>query len=60
MEEEWEVEQDREQGLDRVPTRLSTEQRPCSNRSSPERDVPDLASHPLNQSGIMNMVNIIY
>lgn len=51
LEEEWEVEQDREQGLDRVPTRLSTEQqRSCSGRSSPERDVPDLASHPLNQT----------
>ncbi|KAJ9594936.1 hypothetical protein L9F63_013752, partial [Diploptera punctata] len=51
MEEEWEVEQDREQGLDRVPTRLSTEQqRPCSGRSSPERDVPELANHPLNQT----------
>ncbi|XP_069679370.1 pericentriolar material 1 protein-like isoform X2 [Periplaneta americana] len=51
--EDWEVEQDREQGLDRVPIRLSTEQqRPaaaCSGSNSPERENHNLVQHPANQ-----------
>jgi hypothetical protein len=50
--EEWEVEQDRqdrEQGLDRVPTRLSTDQPravACSSNSIPERDGHGLVPQP--------------
>jgi hypothetical protein len=54
MEEEWEVEQDREQGLDRVPTRLSTDQQQaaaCSGTSTPERDSHSLVPRPTNQPG---------
>jgi hypothetical protein len=49
VEQEWEVEQDREQGLDRVPTRLSTDQPravACSGNSIPERDGHSLVPQP--------------
>lgn len=56
MEEEWEVEQDREQGLDRVPTRLSTDQQQqtaaCSGTSTPEQDSHSLVPRPANQPGM--------
>ncbi|XP_023701628.1 uncharacterized protein LOC111861362 isoform X4 [Cryptotermes secundus] len=57
VEEEWEVEQDREQGLDQVPTRLSTDQpraASCSGSSIPERDGHSLVPHPANQPDAPN------
>jgi hypothetical protein len=60
VEEEWEVEQDREQGLDRVPTRLSTDQprAACSGSSTPELDSHSLVPHPANQPG--TLVTVTY